>query len=55
MSAANGPLAISAAPPRLRLFAKLVEKSPQPLLEVLVPFDAPKLVNGGSVCFVFEG
>ncbi|XP_042954613.1 uncharacterized protein LOC122291029 [Carya illinoinensis] len=50
MIVAKGPLVM--VPPRLRSFAELVQDSPQPIPEVLVPFQAPKTADG-EVCILF--
>ncbi|XP_042944787.1 uncharacterized protein LOC122278668 [Carya illinoinensis] len=51
MAVAEGILVT--APARPRSFAELVQASPQPLPEVLVPFWAPKSVDG-EVCVLFN-
>lgn len=53
MAVADGVLANPTAAVRGGTFADMVQDSPQPIPEVVVPFRAPKLVYG-DLCVVFS-
>lgn len=53
MASAEAPRAISATTSTCRSFAYMILDTPQPILEVVVPFRAPKIVDG-EVCVMFS-